>query len=571
MSAKELKNCSDSLQIARPPGAWSSCPRPMPCRCWAAFPACSCSAAATSAGPTSISAAWARTAGASPCWSTAGRRRWALYGCAVTHAFPLDNVERIEVIKGPASVLYGGEAMGGAVNIITRRPENKSESQLQLSYGSFNTSQLNLQQGGKNGHFRYLVTYDRRQSDGHLENSDYKGDALTARCRLGVGASPGAHPARQVLQRRQARARDGGTAVGRLLERLPPRRSGPFPGQHQGEETNGVCVSIAILASTSSPTAGIRPTLPMAPWPAGPRGASSQQCPAGRADDYRYFGGRSYNYPKGEWHKSEGSLFIHDDWLPSTALVASAGLRLQFDSLYGQRTLPSGRPSLARAPQACPRACRSARAFARRSSTNYTCSPRPTPTWSPSGPGTMRPGSTGRQRPRWSLQAKRIQDARQQPDRDPAQSQSRQSNTFFSTPAVSISTASRSACVPTPSIPWRWSSATPTWIPAPTPAAGPGTNGTASSACSRGHSTVQLQGQQVNTYFAGENSQKPIPAYFVLNGRLVGKFIRRIDFIVDLNNILDEEYVIYGEFPGISAGTFTMPGRNISIGLRWQK
>ncbi len=82
---------------------------------------------------------------------------------------------------------------------------------------------------------------------------------------------------------------------------------------------------------------------------------------------------------------------------------------------------------------------------------------------------------------------------------------------------------------------------------------------------------LQLQGQQVNTYFAAENSQKPIPAYFILNSRLVAKLIQHIDVFVDINNILNEEYVIYGEFPGISAGTFAMPGRNISMGLRWRK
>jgi iron complex outermembrane receptor protein len=82
---------------------------------------------------------------------------------------------------------------------------------------------------------------------------------------------------------------------------------------------------------------------------------------------------------------------------------------------------------------------------------------------------------------------------------------------------------------------------------------------------------AQLQGQQVNTYFAAANSQKPIPSYFVLNARLTGKFLRNLDLIFDINNILDQDYVIYGEFPGMSAGTFAMPGRTASIGLRWQR
>ncbi|NIQ58318.1 MAG: TonB-dependent receptor plug domain-containing protein, partial [Gammaproteobacteria bacterium] len=35
-------------------------------------------------------------------------------------ALPLDRVERVEVLRGPASALYGADAMGGVVNVVTR-------------------------------------------------------------------------------------------------------------------------------------------------------------------------------------------------------------------------------------------------------------------------------------------------------------------------------------------------------------------------------------------------------------------------------------------------------------------
>ncbi len=41
---------------------------------------------------------------------------------------PVSNIERIEVVRGGASALYGGNAMGGVINIITRDPDLKPET-----------------------------------------------------------------------------------------------------------------------------------------------------------------------------------------------------------------------------------------------------------------------------------------------------------------------------------------------------------------------------------------------------------------------------------------------------------
>ena len=46
---------------------------------------------------------------------------------------PIDNIERVEVVRGPMSVLYGADALGGVINIITRKPSKKSEGSLTLS------------------------------------------------------------------------------------------------------------------------------------------------------------------------------------------------------------------------------------------------------------------------------------------------------------------------------------------------------------------------------------------------------------------------------------------------------
>lgn len=50
---------------------------------------------------------------------------------------PLANVERIEVVRGPASVIYGGSAMGGVINLITKRGKGKATGSIGGSYGTY--------------------------------------------------------------------------------------------------------------------------------------------------------------------------------------------------------------------------------------------------------------------------------------------------------------------------------------------------------------------------------------------------------------------------------------------------
>lgn len=50
-----------------------------------------------------------------------------------------DNIDRIEVTKGPVSAVYGGNAMGGVINVITREPQAKMEGEVKAFYGTYNT------------------------------------------------------------------------------------------------------------------------------------------------------------------------------------------------------------------------------------------------------------------------------------------------------------------------------------------------------------------------------------------------------------------------------------------------
>jgi iron complex outermembrane receptor protein len=88
---------------------------------------------------------------------------------------PLDQVERIEVLRGGGSVLYGDNAVGGIVNIITKKGVDKPSVQSEFVGGSY---QLNIQRvssRGVLGGFRYAVHARREDTDGFRDNGNYEG------------------------------------------------------------------------------------------------------------------------------------------------------------------------------------------------------------------------------------------------------------------------------------------------------------------------------------------------------------------------------------------------------------
>ncbi len=98
-----------------------------------------------------------------------------------TVAFPFDPwmVERIEVLGGPASVMYGNGAIGGVVNVVPRKPNVKSrESSARFAAGSFNTWRGAVDTAGPIGaNTSYRVDFSGNRSDGWLKNHPYPSDS----------------------------------------------------------------------------------------------------------------------------------------------------------------------------------------------------------------------------------------------------------------------------------------------------------------------------------------------------------------------------------------------------------
>ncbi|MDA8424184.1 MAG: TonB-dependent receptor [Nitrospiraceae bacterium] len=91
-------------------------------------------------------------------------------------AIPVQNIEKIEIIKGPASSAWGS-ALGGVVNIITKSgSENSSPGMVSASYGERSTSDLRLETSGKQDRLGYYITAGELQMDGFRSHNGVSGN-----------------------------------------------------------------------------------------------------------------------------------------------------------------------------------------------------------------------------------------------------------------------------------------------------------------------------------------------------------------------------------------------------------
>jgi iron complex outermembrane receptor protein len=98
----------------------------------------------------------------------------SIYGHPVADEYMAANAQRVEVSRGAASVLYGSNAMGGAINIITRQPlVDGNHFDFKAMGGSFGTYRASFADTYKKGRFTSSVTLGHDRTAGHRESSAY--------------------------------------------------------------------------------------------------------------------------------------------------------------------------------------------------------------------------------------------------------------------------------------------------------------------------------------------------------------------------------------------------------------
>ena len=103
-----------------------------------------------------------------------------LFGHPLSDSYPSSDIEAVDVIRGPASVIYGSGAMAGVINITTKKFHNEGFSvSSDYNYGSFQTGKVNEGFGYKNNRFSAGISFNGDYSNGSRPSSEFKSETGT--------------------------------------------------------------------------------------------------------------------------------------------------------------------------------------------------------------------------------------------------------------------------------------------------------------------------------------------------------------------------------------------------------
>lgn len=98
-----------------------------------------------------------------------------IFGHPIADAYQSFLAERVEVLRGPASVLYGSNAMGGVINIVTRKMQQDGVStNFHTGYGSYNTLETELTNRIRKGRFSSILSGSYNRTDGHRPDMGFE-------------------------------------------------------------------------------------------------------------------------------------------------------------------------------------------------------------------------------------------------------------------------------------------------------------------------------------------------------------------------------------------------------------
>jgi iron complex outermembrane receptor protein len=266
-----------------------------------------------------------------------------LMGCTIADEFSTDGVERIEVIRGPGSFLYGTNAIGGVINIIPKRlKEDGFAIKASAGYGEFDSKTLSVSHGGKTGGFDYFLTANTRRTNGHRTDGDLDYRANHYTVHLGYRIEPNT-----------ALEFNGNSADVRLDDPGPvaaPLRNAWYDILRYGGDVNLTHkgrfgeTELKLHANfgrhrffdgwrSNDRMTGVMVYQNLTPW-------SGQTATVGF--DWKRYGGDSKDASSdyGSIFVTEYAPYVHFQQVFLKKWIASAGVRVEHHNLYGSEALP---------------------------------------------------------------------------------------------------------------------------------------------------------------------------------------------------------------------------------------
>lgn len=278
----------------------------------------------------------------------------AIYGHPVADAYIANDAERVEVIRGASSILYGSNAMGGAINIITRQsPDEGNTVNAGMSAGSYGTRRYSVSDNFRKDRFSAFGGVNVERSDGHRENSEfdsYNGmakmgyeinDNWSVRANVNLSKFVAHNPGEEATPLTDCFADIVRGMSGLSVVNAYDRTSGAVNlyynwGNHvinDGYKAGGVPQPFLFKSTDYMGGANIYQSFDT--W-------QGNVVTAGF--DAKFYGGNAFRNPATEYyadHKNlrelAGYLFMQQTW---RGLMAEAGIRMENHSLYGTEWIP---------------------------------------------------------------------------------------------------------------------------------------------------------------------------------------------------------------------------------------
>ena len=489
----------------------------------------------------------------------------SLFGCTVTHSFLMHDVERIEVIRGPSSTMYGSGAMGGVLNIIPRRPTGL-EIEARTAGGSHQTAVTSGRLGFSSGPVFGSASIDYRESGGHTENSSYRGSDIIARGGIYLGDKSELTISGKIF--------DG-------FKQEPSTSGSTIPGQAWNDYRRG-SADIQFKSEAESLWYSGRYYRNF-----GEHLFSDGWHSTDATDGFLFHiagnllswleinGGADYRYQQGELPDQDDSRWSKYDWgiYSGVELSPRKSVSLSFSARYNQDEVSGSEISPSAGLTAQPWKGGIVRALI----SHGFRSPQINELY-------MYPPSNS------NLEAERIWNYELGIRQNLGAGFSADLTVFRMDGENFIET------VPSPAPPPMYifdntgklhfdglefsltGSRHPSFLgrfsvtlldPGTDTRGRPGRKFDLSMIWKSGISTVRISGQRVDDYYAADNSVNPIQSYNLFNLYADLSLGRGIAAFASVNNIFDEEYSVFTDLPGGSAGLYGMPGRTFLAGLRY--